>query len=61
MLATDFDGQARDFLWKNLETARVDSLQRLRDEDIETAYVDLYAFSECLRPLPGHDRQAQIS
>jgi hypothetical protein len=46
MLATEFDvEQARDFLWKNLETARVDSLQRLRDEDIETAYVDLYAFS----------------
>jgi hypothetical protein len=32
-------------LWPALESVRLTSLQRIRDEDIETAYVDLYAFN----------------
>jgi hypothetical protein len=46
LLARDFDPPAaRDALWRALEDARLGSLQRIRDEEIETAYVDLYAFN----------------
>ena len=36
---------ARDALWPALESIRLSSLQRIREEEIETAYVDLYAFN----------------
>jgi hypothetical protein len=52
MLSEKFDPPtARTFLWRNLENARLGSLQRIRQEDIETAYVDLYAFN-----LSAYDR-----
>lgn len=46
LLARDFNPPAaRDAMWRALENNRLSSLQRIRDEEIETAYVDLYAFN----------------
>jgi hypothetical protein len=42
---------ARDALWPALESVRISSLQRIREEEIETAYVDLYAFN-----VSGYER-----
>jgi hypothetical protein len=44
-LADEFDVEAaRDLLWTKLMTARIGSAERILDEEIENAYVDLYAY-----------------
>jgi hypothetical protein len=40
---------ARDFLYENLQAIRAPVLERLLSENIETAYVDLYAYDHTLR------------
>ena len=45
LLAKDFDVYvARDFLWKELHFARINTAQRILDEEIEIAYVELYGY-----------------
>ena len=45
LLAKDFDIiVARDYLWKKLSDARVNAAQRILDEEIEIAYVELYGY-----------------
>ena len=45
LLAKDFDIIAsRDFLWKRLFNARIDTAQRILEEEIEIAYVELYGY-----------------
>lgn len=44
-LGETFDvGIARDLLWRKLMTARIGSAERILKEEIENAYVDLYAY-----------------
>jgi hypothetical protein len=44
-LEREFDIEGvRDLLWKTLESARIQAAERIRDEEIESAYVELYAF-----------------
>jgi hypothetical protein len=44
-LADEFDvAAARDLLWAKLMTARIGSAERILKEEIENAYVDLYAY-----------------
>lgn len=42
---------ARDYLWKSLNTARIGVLKRIVDEQIETAYADLYGYHPEVRDL----------
>lgn len=45
MLKVKYDvDEARDFLWKKLHIARKDTTQRILDEEIEIAYVELYGY-----------------
>jgi hypothetical protein len=45
MLGQEFDvGKARDYLWSELGAARNKSKQRIVDESIETAYVELASY-----------------
>jgi len=45
MLKVKYDvSEARDFLWKKLSVARKDTAQRILDEEIEIAYVELYGY-----------------
>jgi hypothetical protein len=44
-LAEQFDVEGvRDFLWRSLENARLGAAERIRDEELEEAYVELYAY-----------------
>jgi len=40
---------ARDFLYENIQALRAPVLEKLLSENIETAYVDLYAYDHTLR------------
>jgi hypothetical protein len=52
ILARDFDFiLARDFLWGKLNDARLKTFQRILDEEIEIAYVDLYSYHPIVRNL----------
>jgi hypothetical protein len=49
-LATHFDViEARDFLWNSIDTKRVQISSRVLAEDLETAYVDLFAYYPSIR------------
>lgn len=50
MLARKFDViAARDYLWKQINAQRVRIAARVLDEEIETAYVDLFAYRPSIR------------
>jgi hypothetical protein len=50
--ATNYDVAAtRDGLWKELDAKKQQNLEKLLDEDIETAYVGLYGYNPAMRPL----------
>jgi hypothetical protein len=42
---------ARDYLWEEMDTKRQVIFGKLLDEDIETAYVNLYGYRPEMRPL----------
>ena len=52
MLAQEFDvAKARDYLWSELGAARNKSKQRIVDESIETAYVELASYFPGIYPV----------
>jgi hypothetical protein len=41
----------RDFLWKKLNESRINTSEKILQENIETAYVDLYGYYPQIKPL----------